>query len=111
MTYVLLLTRGAWQEAGGPESEAVFAQIGAWWAERVARGIIVGGQRLAPPDTATTLVVDEGRATVVDGPFIESKDAIGGFALIDARDLDEAISIARSFPVPDGRVEVRPTVA
>lgn len=111
MTYVLLLTRGAWQDAGGPESDAVFGRIGAWWGERVAGGTIVGGRRLAPPEAATTLLVDEGRATIVDGPFIESKDAIGGFALIEARDLDEAISIARTFPVPDGRVEVRPTVS
>lgn len=111
MTYVLLLTRGAWQDVAGPESDAVFARIGAWWAERVASGTIVGGQRLGPPETATTLLVDQGRTTVVDGPFIESKDAIGGFALIEARDLDDAISIARSFPVPDGRVEVRPMVS
>ena len=110
MNYVLLLSRGAWQDEPGPDCDAVFARIGAWWGERAASGTIVGGQRLAPPETATTLVVDEAGATVVDGPFIESKDAIGGFALIEARDLDDAISIARSFPVPDGRVEVRPTV-
>lgn len=111
MTYMLLLSRGAWQDQAGPECDAVFAQIGAWWAERVAGGTIVGGRKLAPPETATTLLVDGGRGTIVDGPFIESKDAIGGFALIEARDLDGAISVARSFPVPDGRVEIRPTVA
>ena len=111
MTYVLLLTRGAWQDGPPAEQAQVFARIGAWWGERVAEGTIVGGHKLTAPDTATTLLIDGARTTIVDGPFIESKDAIGGFAVIEARDLEQAIAVARTFPVPDGQVEVRPAVA
>lgn len=111
MTYVLLLTRGAWQDGPAAERDPVYQRIGAWWGARVAEGTIVGGHRLAPPDMATTLIVEEGQTAIVDGPFIESKDAIGGFAVIQARDADEAIAVARTFPVPDGQVEVRPAVA
>lgn len=110
MTYVLLLTRGAWQDGPAAERDPVFDRIGAWWGKRVADGTIVGGHKLGDPDSATTLLVEEGRTTIVDGPFIESKDAIGGLAVIQARDLEEAIAVARTFPVPDGQVEVRPAV-
>jgi len=111
MTYVLLLTRGAWQDGPAPQQDPVFRRIGAWWSERVAEGTIVGGHKLAAPDTATTLLVDGDRTVIVDGPFIETKDAIGGFAVIDVPHLEEAIAVARTFPVPDGKVEVRPAVA
>ncbi len=111
MTYVLLLTRGAWQDGPAAERDPVFGRIGAWWGQRTAEGTIVGGHKLAAPDTATTVLVEEGGTTIVDGPFIESKDAIGGFAVIQARDLKEAIAVARTFPVPDGQVEVRAAVS
>ncbi|MFZ0215746.1 MAG: YciI family protein [Candidatus Dormiibacterota bacterium] len=112
MTYMLLLTRGAWQDEDAPaaEREKVYERIGAWWGARTAEGTIVGGEQLAAPELATTLVIADGGSTVLDGPFLESKETIGGYALLDVPDAAQAIAVARTFPVPDGRVEVRPIV-
>jgi hypothetical protein len=56
-------------------------------------------------------VVIEGRSSMlVDRPLLEAKEAVGGYAILEAADLDAALAIARSFPVPDGKIEVRPVV-
>ena len=67
-------------------------------------GKILGGDALEPTGTATSIRND----VVTDGPFAETKEALGGFYLIEARDLDHAIEIARLCPAPFGGVEVRP---
>ena len=76
------------------------------FSEQVAEkgGKIVEGRALQPTSTATTIRAD----VVTDGPFIETKEAIGGYYLIEARDLDHALDIARLCPAPFGGVEVRP---
>ena len=66
---------------------------------------ILGGEALMPSATATS--IREGGA-ITDGPFVETKEALGGYYLIQAGDLDEAISIAKDCPMPAGGVEVRP---
>jgi hypothetical protein len=111
MKYMLLLTRGAWQE-NGPEHEqaAVFGKIGEWFAQLGANGTIVEANQLQPPATATTVVLEAGESTLIDRPLLEAKEAIGGYAIIEVADLDAAIDLARSFPVPDGKIEVRPVV-
>jgi hypothetical protein len=73
------------------------------------RGIYLGGEALQPNPTATTVRVEEGRTIITDGPFIEAKEALGGFYLIEARDLDEAIETAAKIPAAkEGSIEVRP---
>ena len=68
-----------------------------------------GGNALQPASTATSIRTDAaGKATVTDGPFAETKEALGGYYLIEAADLDEAIAIAKQVPAPFGGVEVRP---
>lgn len=68
-----------------------------------------GGEALQPTATATTVRKDEsGGFTVTDGPFVETKEVLGGFYLIEAADLDEAIELAKQVPAPFGGVEVRP---
>ncbi|MCX5063851.1 MULTISPECIES: YciI family protein [unclassified Streptomyces] len=111
MKYVLLLTRGAWQE-DGPEEERgeVFGRIGEWIGKHFADGTIVEAQQLREPDTATTVVLEDGRSTLIDRPLLEAKEAIGGYAVVDVPDLDAALELAASFPMPDGKVEVRPVV-
>lgn len=85
--------------------------VGEWVDEVVARGVSEFGERLRPEQDATTVRVRGGELLVSDGPFTESKESIGGFDVIDARDLDEAIEIASRHPVASfGRVEVRPFV-
>ena len=69
-------------------------------------GSIVGGEALEPTSTATSIRGD----LVTDGPFAETKEALGGFYLIEARDLDHAIEIARLTPAKFGGVEVRPVM-
>lgn len=67
-------------------------------------GKMVGGEALQPTTTATSIRGD----VVTDGPFVETKEAIGGYYLIDATDLDQALAIAKLCPAPYGGVEVRP---
>jgi hypothetical protein len=76
------------------------------FAEQVGEkgGQIVGGNALQPTSTATSIRDD----VVTDGPFAETKEALGGYYLIEARDLDHALDIAKLCPAPFGGVEVRP---
>ena len=74
-------------------------------------GALIDSQQLKDPATARTLRVREGRPRVVDGPFAETKEFLGGFNLIEAADMDEAIRIASSFPwASTGSIEIRPVV-
>lgn len=110
MKYILLLTRGEWQQSGSDEEKArVFAGIGQWWGKLAADGRLAGHQ-LQAPETATTVVLEGGHSVLIDRPLLEAKEAIGGYGILEAASLDEAIAIARTFPMPDGKVEVRPVV-
>jgi hypothetical protein len=73
--------------------------------------VLKGGKALQPTSTATTVRKDSsGSVTVTDGPFAETKEALGGYYLIEAADLDQAIEIAKQVPVYFGGVEVRPVM-
>jgi hypothetical protein len=75
------------------------------------RGAYLGGEALQPNPTATTVRVQDGRRIVTDGPFIEAKEALGGFYLVEARDLDEALELAAACPgAAFGAIEVRPVM-
>ncbi len=78
------------------------------FAEQVGEkgGKILGGEALQPTSTATSIRGD----VVTDGPFAETKEGLGGFYLIEARDLDHALDIAKLCPAPFGGVEVRPVM-
>lgn len=73
---------------------------------------VTSGEGLAPPDTATTVRVQDGRPVTTDGPFAETKEALGGYFLYEAEDLDAAIALAARVPATryGGAVEVRPIV-
>jgi hypothetical protein len=78
-------------------------------AELRAGGHCIASEALQPTATATTVRVRNGRVTVSDGPFAETKEALAGFYLIEARDLNEAIALAAKIPPAQvGCVEVRP---
>ncbi|HEY0631767.1 MAG TPA: YciI family protein [Thermoleophilaceae bacterium] len=72
----------------------------------------LGGEQLQPHETATTVRVEDGRTLTTDGPFVETKDVLGGFYLFEAGDLDAAIEVASRVPAArlGGAVEVRPVV-
>jgi hypothetical protein len=85
-------------------------EIQAWVAEGERRGISVGGDRLRPPEDATTVRVRGGETLVTDGPFTESKEWIAGYDIIDVANLDEAIDYASRHPMAKfGRIEIRPS--
>ena len=74
-------------------------------------GTILMGDALEPTTMATSVRHDPaGEQTVTDGPFVETKEALGGFYLIEAADLDQALSFARQCPAPGGGVELRPVM-
>jgi hypothetical protein len=108
--YVLLFVGSDEQLESMPKERAdeAYAAVGKWWEELATKGVIKGGEQLAPAKTATTVRRVNGRVTVSDGPFIESKEHVGGYAMVEAPDLDAAIALAKSWPAGD--VEVRPIV-
>ncbi|MGB8651582.1 MAG: YciI family protein [Mycobacteriales bacterium] len=72
---------------------------------------IAGGNALQPTSTATSIRKESsGEFVVTDGPFLETKEALGGYYLIEAQDLDEAIAVAKKIPAPAGGLEVRPVM-
>jgi hypothetical protein len=80
-----------------------------WVDEMAARGIRLTGDRLRPPADATTVRVRGGETVVTDGPYAETKEQMGGFDIIECRDLDEAIEVAAKHPMSRyGMIEVRP---
>jgi len=97
-------------EPPSPEIQArVSAEYNAYTEMLRERGAFLGGEALQPNPTATTVRVTEGRTITTDGPFIEAKEALGGFYLIEARDLDEAIALAAACPgAKYGAIEIRP---
>ena len=73
------------------------------------QGRLLGASPLHPVETATTVRVREGRVTTTDGPFAETKEQLGGYLLIDVKDLNDAVRIASKFPAAQfGSIEVRP---
>jgi hypothetical protein len=73
------------------------------------RGLLLAAEALQPVETATTVRIRNGRVSITDGPFAETKEQLAGFYLIDARDLNDAIQVATKIPpAREGSVEVRP---
>lgn len=111
MQYLLLINSDEklWENLPAAEQERIFGGHMALAEDLRRRGQFIAGEALQPVSTAVTVRVAEGRSVVTDGPFAETKEQIGGFYLIEARDLNEALAIAARVPQPGaGSVEVRP---
>lgn len=94
-----------------PEAMAVLAETGPHDAGLEASGHMVMAQALGLPTEARVVQVRDGKISATDGPFIETKEMLGGFILIEARDMSEAVQIAAAIPFARlGFVEVRPVV-
>ena len=111
MKYLLTFARDESKMYQGSEEE-MKAAMEAWSAfdrEAVEAGAMIACEPLERPDTATTIRIDEGGArTVTDGPFAETKEQLGGFALLECRDLDEAMEWAAKVPAArDSVIEIR----
>jgi hypothetical protein len=114
MKYLLLIHQGttplpgtdAWEALSEEEKGRVYAD---YQALNATPGVTPGLQ-LQPPDTATTVRVQDGRTLTTDGPFVELKEAVGGWLVFEADDLDAAIELAARIPAArmGGAIEVRP---
>jgi hypothetical protein len=110
MQYALLIyTPEPTEEVPAEARAAQTAEYDAVTQHMRERGAMLGGEALDTTATATTVRVIDGRTITTDGPFAETKETLGGFYLIDAADLDEAIGYAAMLPgARNGCVEVRP---
>ena len=113
MKYLLLIydKEQEWGALGEAEQQAIYGEYGKLREELQANGQFVGGSQLAPTSTATSVRVRDEKQLVTDGPFAETHEQLGGYFLIEAKDLDEAIGIAGRVPSARmGTIEVRPLV-
>ena len=117
MKYMLLIHQGstptpytpeAWERLSDGEKQSIFAA----YEELGSTPGVTSGQQMQPPETATTVRVEDGKTLTTDGPFVELKEAVGGFLFFEADDLDAAIELAARIPAASmgGGVEVRPLV-
>jgi len=114
MKYMLLIHQGttplpgteAWDQLSQEEQGAVYA---AYKAVNETPGLIPGEQ-MGRPETATTVRVEDGKTLTTDGPFVELKEAVGGYCFFEADDLDAAIELAARIPAASmgGAIEIRP---
>jgi hypothetical protein len=115
MKYMLLIHQGdtptpdnpeAWGRLSEDEQKGVFADYQAL-NENPA---VTSGERMSPPESATTVRLEDGKTLTTDGPFVEMKEALGGYLFFEADDLDAAIELASQIPASrmGGAVEIRP---
>jgi hypothetical protein len=91
-----------------PEQQKTYADIFKWFETHYGTKIVDGGAELQPTRTATTVRKANDKTTVVDGPFIESKESVGGVSIIEAADMKAAVEFAKTWP--GYGVEVRPVL-
>jgi hypothetical protein len=111
MRYAMLICsdESAVTQVGPGEPGSMLPEYMKFGEEMTERGVLQGGERLRPTTDATTVQVRDGEVITSDGPFAETKEQIGGFYLVDCKDLDEAIEIAAKIPgARVGSIEVRP---
>ena len=113
MKYLLMIyeEEKAWNALSDAERGKIFGEYMQFSNEIKAEGKYVGGNPLKPTSTATTVRVRNGKQMVTDGPFAETKEQLGGYFLVEATDLDDAIKIAGRIPgAKMGSIEVRPVL-
>jgi hypothetical protein len=111
MKYLLLIYGNEAASGAAPEAarNEMLAAYGAYTGAMIQAGVMVGGDRLHPSSAATTVRIAEGKTQVLDGPYAETKEQLGGYYIIEAADLDAALSWAERCPgAAHGAVEVRP---
>jgi hypothetical protein len=113
MKYLCLIYENekAWESMPPAESEAIMNEYFSFTEDIRKSGKYVAGEALQPTPTATTVRVRNGKVSTTDGPYVETKEQLGGFYLIEAKDLNEALQVAARIPSARyGGVEVRPVV-
>jgi hypothetical protein len=113
MRYVLLIydDEAAWRGLSDVERQQIRAEYGEFTQQIKSSGHYAGGAELRAASSATNVRVREGKRLQTDGPYAETREQLGGYYLVDARDLDEAIALAGRIPsARSGTVEVRPAL-
>ena len=113
MQYMCLIydEEKTWGSMPEDERNTVFGEYGAFTEAIKESGNYVAGDALQPTSTATTVRIRGGETLVTDGPFAETKEQLGGYYLVEAKDVDEALKIAERIPSARyGSIEVRPVV-
>ncbi len=117
MKYMLLIHQGSTPVPGSPEWDGLSpeqqgAVYAAYQALNETPGVTPAPVQMAGPETATTVRVEDGRTLTTDGPFVELKEAIGGYLFYEADNLDAAIEVAARIPAASmgGGIEIRPLV-
>ena len=111
MKYILLIygNEAGMAAASKADTERMLGAYGAYAEAMAKAGVIAGGDRLRPSTAATTVRVANGKTNVLNGPYAETKEQLGGYFMIDVPDLDAALSWAARCPgASHGAVEVRP---
>ena len=112
MQYLLMccFDEKRWESIPESQRNGIMQEYGAWIQSNVKSGRYLSGAKLEGTAAATTVRGKNGKAVISDGPFAETKEQLGGYHLIECKDLDEAISIARGIPTLSvgGTIEVRP---
>jgi hypothetical protein len=113
MQYLLLIygDEGSWDSLSDEDRGQIFQAYGAFTKELEDSGSMIGGNALQPTQSATTVRVQNDETLTTDGPFAETKEQLGGYYLIEAESLDEAIEWAAKIPgARHGAIEVRPVM-
>ncbi|HET6410327.1 MAG TPA: YciI family protein [Chthoniobacteraceae bacterium] len=113
MQYIMFIHNSPnWDSVSKDEKNRIHEACGTWHEELVRSGHSRGAVGLQPASTSTTLRQESGNAIVTDGPFIETKEVLGGFEILECANLDEALAIAKRFPaLQNGSiVELRPVL-
>lgn len=111
MKYMLLIYHAekAWETLTEQQRQDIYSEYRRFSEEIVASGNYISGSELHPVATATSVRIRDGRQLATDGPFAETKEQLGGYYLVEAKDLDEAIALAARIPSARmGTIEVRP---
>lgn len=111
MQYMLLIydNEKLWPAMAEKERNALMGEYFAFTQEMQSSGKLVAGDALQPTAAATTVRVRDGKRLTTDGPFAETKEQLGGYYLVEAKDLDEAMALAAKIPSSRfGSIEVRP---
>jgi hypothetical protein len=113
MKYMMLIydNEQGWGEMSEAEQQQMLKEYGKFTEDLAASGRLVAGSQLAPSSTATSVRVRDGKRLLTDGPFAETREQLGGYYVVEAGNLDEAIGIAERIPSSRfGTIEVRPLV-
>lgn len=113
MKYLLTIyaDESGWNDVTPEQSGQIMAAYEAFGRAATEAGVMLGGEGLQPTNTATTVRVRDGETVTSDGPFAETREQLGGYYLLDCRDLDDAIGWAARIPgAQHGSIEVRPVM-